>query len=247
MRTKSIDSDVIENHAAFDAAHSDFFQLMRSAIDAQHAFTRSFYGFVGNQHLTNHGEAETPVFSALTKNELALYASLSLTRDGFYGVAMNQMRLVYEALVIAKVAAILRFDPLIEKWKKGDTIYFTNGVIKRIKSPELTELYKLWPILCEHSHASIYSVQISTKFSEIGSDTKATLAVIGMLLSCNYHLLNRHFITPQMVAIGKRYFEHGHFSILRTNAKQATGAVGKYLSPLGRVVVREYSSKWSVV
>ncbi len=208
------------------------YKSIRDAIDSQNAYTRAFYGFLGNTYLTHHGDSEKPIFSALAKNELSLYACLSLTRDGFYGVAMNQLRLVYEALIIAKVAALLKYDKLIDKWISGETIYFSNGVIKRIKSPDLPNLKELWPILSEHSHATIHSVQVATKFADMRSEIRGTLAVIGMLACCNFHLLNRHFVTPQMIGIGKRYFADGEFIGLRRSAKVTSEAVSKHLSPL---------------
>lgn len=222
------------------------YKSIRDAIDTQNSYTRAFHGFVGNTYLTHHGDSEKPIFSALAKNELSLYACLSLTRDGFYGVALNQLRLVYEALMIAKVAALLKYDKLINKWISGDTIYFSNGVMKRIKSPAIPNLKELWPILSEQSHATIHSAQVVTRFSEIRGEISGTLAVIGMLACCNFHLLNRHFVTPQMVGIGKRYFADGKFIELRASSKMAAGAVSKHLSPLGRTVVREYGSTWNV-
>jgi len=237
---------VSENRKSFDHDFGERYAALRNAIDAQHSFTRIYYGFLGASHLTNHGSAEKPIFSALTKNELALYASLSLVRDGFHGVAMSQLRLIYEALMIAKTCSILRDHPFVDRWISGETIYFSKAVLGRIQAPPLDELRKLWPILCEHSHATIYSVQVETKYQSIKQEIPGVLAVIGMLICCNFHLLNRHFVTPSMIYLGKRYLGTDIFVERRKSAKAATKDLERFLAAPARKLVREYATSWQL-
>ena len=246
MRTSTLDEHVAKNREAFDRDYGARYSELREAIDEQHAFTRIYFGFLGRADLTNHSAAEKPIFSALTKNELALYASLSLVRDGLYGVAMSQLRLVYEALMIAKICSLLRDHPFIDKWASGETIYFSKAVLGRIRSPALKELRALWPILCEHSHATIYSIQVDTRYENIRQEIPGVLAVIGMLVSCNFHLLNRHFVTPSMVYLGKRHFGDEEFVKRRNKAKLATKEIEGFLAPPAKRLVREYASTWQL-
>ena len=118
-------------------------------------------------HFTNHGDAEKPIFSAVIKNEIALYSSLILTLDGLHGSGLALLRSVYEALMIAKFASIRKSDNLISKWIPGETIYFSNAILKKIVTPELQELKILWEALCNVSHATIYSYQVLTRFEDI--------------------------------------------------------------------------------
>lgn len=246
MRTTILDKRVAQNRKAFDHDYGARYAALRSAIDEQHSFTRIYYGFLGASHLTNHSSAEKPIFSALTKNELALYASLSLVRDGFYGVAMSQLRLVYEALMIAKTCSVLKDHPFVDKWIAGETVYFSRAVLGRIQAPAIEELRKLWPILCAHSHATVYSIQVETKYEIIKKEISAVLAVIGMLVCCNFHLLNRHFVTPSMVYLGKRYFGTDKFIERREKAKSFTKELEKFFSSPAKKLVREYSAAWKV-
>jgi len=246
MRTRKLDKRVTENQKAFERDFGTRYTALRDAIDEQHALTRIYYGFLGASYLTNHSSAEKPIFSALTKNELALYASLSLVRDGLYGVALSQLRLIYEALMIAKTCSILKEHPFVEKWISGETIYFAKGVLGRIQAPPLDELRKLWPILCEHSHATVYSIQVETEYKEIKQHISGALAVIGMLICCNFHLLNRHFITPSMIYLGKRYLGKEEFINKRNKAKSATEELKKFLSFPAKKLVREYAASWQI-
>ena len=246
MRTDKLDKCVSENRSKFDQDYAVRYDELRKAIDYQHDFTRLFFGVLGASHLTNHSSAEKPIFSALTKNELALYASLSLIRDGFHGVAMSQLRLVYEALMIAKTCSILKDHPFVDKWIAGETIYFSKAVLRRIQAPSLDELKRLWPMLCEHSHATVYSVQVETKYEEIKAEIPGVMAVIGMLICCNFHLLNRHFVTRSMTYLGKHYFDDGVFVERRDAAKAATKQLERFLSGPAKRLVREYASSWQL-
>jgi hypothetical protein len=59
-----------------------------------------FYGLLGKRHLTQHTDAETPIISAIVKNEIALYSSFILTVDGLYGSGLALLRSVYEAYYV---------------------------------------------------------------------------------------------------------------------------------------------------
>lgn len=159
---------------------------------------------------------------------------------------MSQLRLVYEALMIAKTCSILQDHPLVDKWIAGETIYFSKAVLGRIRSPALDELRNLWPLLYEHSHATVYSIQVETKYEKIKDEIPGVLVVIGMLISCNFHLLNRHFVTRSMVYLGKRYFGDGTFVERRDVAKIATKELEQILSGAAKHVVREYAATWHV-
>lgn len=246
MRTATLDQHIEVNRAAFDRVFGERAVATRKCIDTQHQLTSMFFGFLGARHLTHHGEAQTPIFSALMKNELALYASLSLTRDGLYGVASAQLRSVYEALMIAKLSALLQHDPLIDRWVAGETIYFANAVLKRIVQPQMPELSLLWKSLCNVSHATVYSFQVETEFEQVHKELSGTLAIIGMLLCCNFHLLNRHFITRAMEYLIQRYGDGEEFKRARLDAKGSARACSIPLSTAGRAVVREYSRSWRV-
>lgn len=220
---------------------------IQKCIDAQHQYVELFYGFLGKRHLTQHNDAETPIVSAVVKNEIALYSSLILTMDGLYGSGLALLRSVYEALMIAKFASLRQSDNLISKWIAGETIYFSNQVLKKIVAPELKELKILWETLCPLSHATIYSYQVVTKFEEIENEISVNFAILSMLLGCNFHLINKHYITDSMVYLAKNYHSNeGEFQRRRDAAKIATRTATNFLSSQGRQVIKEYSRAWQL-
>ena len=167
--------------------------------------------------------------------------------DGLYGSSLALLRSVYEALMIAKFASLRQSDNLISKWIAGETIYFSNTILKKIIAPELKELKVLWESLCQVSHATIYSYQVVTRFEEIEDEISGNLAILSMLLGCNFHLINKHYITTSMVYLAKTHHrKEGEFQRCRNAAKIATKTATKFLSPQGRQVIKEYSRVWQL-
>lgn len=67
-----------------------------------------------------------------------------------------------------------------------------------------------------------------------------------MLICCNFHLLNRHFVTPSMVYLGKRYLGDEEFVERRDKAKSSTKELEKFLSSPAKKLVREYAASWQI-
>jgi hypothetical protein len=128
----------------------------------------------------------------------------------------------------------------------GETIYFGNSILKKIESPEIAELRRLWPSLCQFSHATIYSYQVETEFKVVKQEILGNLAMLIMLLGRNFHLINRHFITPSMKRCNKRYCKNGDYTKSRDAAKEAVKTASQYISKEGESIIREYSSSWKI-
>lgn len=247
MRFDELEKERQRNRRLAQDNFSERISAIQRCLDAQHQYVKLFYGFIGQRHFTQHDEAETPIVSAVIKNEIALYSSLTLTIDGLYGSGLALLRSVYEALMIAKFASIRQSDNLIQKWVAGETIYFSNAILKKIVAPELKELRILWEALCPLSHATIYSYQVLTKFEDIENEILKNLAILAMLLGCNFHLINKHYVTNSMVYLAKNYHsEEGEFQRRRDAAKIATQAATKFISCQGRQVIKDYSRVWQL-
>ncbi len=68
-----------------------------------------------------------------------------------------------------------------------------------------------------------------------------------MLLGCNFHLINKHYITDSMVYLAKNYHSNeGEFQRRRDAAKIATRTATNFLSSQGRQVIKEYSRAWQL-
>lgn len=247
MRFNELERERQRNQCLTQEKFSEHLFTLKECMDAQYHYTKLFYGLLGQRHLTQHSDAETPIVSAVIKNEIALYSTLVLTIDGLPGCGRALLRSVYEALMIAKFASLRQSDSLISKWIAGETIYFSNAILKKIMTPELTELKNLWAVLCQVSHATTYSYQVTTKFEEIENEISANLAILAMLLGCNFHLINKHYVTKSMVYLATAYHsEEGEFQRRRDTAKIATQAATKFLSKQGRQVIKEYSKVWQL-
>lgn len=166
---------------------------------------------------------------------------------GFPGSARVHLRSVYEALIIAKFSSLRGDDKVIDKWKAGETIYFSKAIFKKILKPEFVELKNMWEPLCQYSHATIYSYQIFTNAEDLEQEIGSSFAILSILLDCQFHLINKHYITDSMVYIAKNYHrEKGEFQRRRDAAKIATKAVTQFISKVGLQVIREYSRKWEL-
>jgi hypothetical protein len=247
MRFDELEKERQRNRCLTQEKFSERLSAIQECINAQHEYVKLFYGLLGQRHLTQHCDAETPIVSAVVKNEIALYSSFVLTMDGLHGSGLALLRSVYEALMIAKFASLRQSDHLISKWIAGETIYFSKAVLKKIVSPELKELKILWESLCPVSHATIYSYQVLTNFEDIEEEISRNLAILSMLLGCNFHLINKHYVTDSMVYIAKNYHrKEGEFQHLRDAAKITTQTATKFVSRQGRQVIKEYSRAWKL-
>lgn len=247
MRFEELENERKRNRFLAQEKFSELISIIQKCIDTQHEYVALFYGFIGQRHFTQHSDAETPIFSAVVKNEIALYSSLVLTLDGLYGSGLAHIRSVYEALMIAKFASIRQSDPLISKWIAGETIYFSNAILKKILAPEFKEMKILWEALCHVSHATVYSYQIATKFEDIEQEISRNLAIILMLLRCNFHLINKHYVTSSMVYLAKAYHSNeGEFQRRRDAAKIAAQTAANCVSKQGRQLINEYCRVWQL-
>ncbi|OUL32232.1 hypothetical protein BV372_19560 [Nostoc sp. T09] len=247
MRFDELEKERQRNRCLAQEKFSEIISAIQKCIDTQHKYVELFYGFLGKRHLTQHRDAETPIVSAVVKNEIALYSSFILTIDGLYGSGLAQLRSVYEALMIAKFASLGQSNNFISKWIAGETIYFSNAILKKIVAPEMKEMRVLWKTLCQVSHATIYSYQVVTRFEEIENKVSGNLGILVMLLACNLHLINKHYVTNSMVYLAKTYHSHeGEFQRRRDAAKNAVQVATTFLSVQGRQVVREYSRVWQL-
>lgn len=221
-------------------------KVILEAIDTQKCFRDQFNWMLGRNDFSHLGPAETPIFSALLKNEFALYASLKLTNEGLFGSSRVLLRSVFEGLMIAKFASVSGSHSFIEKWKRGDTIYFSKAVLRKIEHPVFVELSTIWSMLCEFSHATVYSQQISIQYDDIEEELRSNYTLIMILASFSYHLLNRHFVTPSMCYYTRRYGSWSDLNKAKIKAKNVISIINSLLNKHSRAATREYSAKWQL-
>ncbi len=147
------------------------------------------------------------LFLLFHRNFFTFYSALVLTVSGFYESARPLLRSIFESLMISKFCHICDDDRVIKKWDSGETIYFANSILKNITYPDTKPFYQYWDFICEHSHATRASIQVSLELEgekELGA-VISNLSLLNALLECNYHLLNTHLITSKLSYMDKFY------------------------------------------
>ena len=205
------DELVKKNTEYFSSKAQEHIQGSRELLDVQCRIASRFVGwwlatdFMGNRK--GYKELMHLLFSLLHRNFFTFYSALMLTVSGFYESARPLLRYIFESLMISKFCHICDDDRVIKKWDYGETIYFANSILKKITYPDARPFYEFWSLICEHSHATKASLQLSLELESEDElkNVAANLALLNALLECNYHLLNTHLISPKLAYMDKFY------------------------------------------
>lgn len=200
-------------------------------------------------HIAIQNQATQILFSTLHKNLIALHTSLKLTRLGLYGPARSMLRHAFEALLIAKFCAISEDTALFSKWKEGDIIYLTNGVLRKIQSPDTAAFTDLWGLLSDYTHATIYAQQVQLNVCTTPDEVPLNLVYLRILVDCQYHLLGSHLITPSMQYYRKRYRRKNTdlLPVIRAEMQRLLQESRSTLLELPRAIVKNYRATWKLV
>lgn len=222
----------------------------RLLIDIQCKIASYFVGLWSSPVLTyrkGHSELYPLLFSTFHKNIFSSYAILVLTEDGLYGPARAILRNVFESLMIAKFSDTSENPEVMIKWDSMETVYFTNSVLKKIVSPDPCPFADMWNLLCNFTHATRSSGQVSMN-PEFNPDHHGfNLAVLNALLECNYHLLNSLLITPEFAYMAKLYSKRSYdVPELRKNAHQQFAENRSFLGSESKKLINSYKKKWTV-
>jgi hypothetical protein len=183
---------------------------IRELLDVQCRIAANFVGWwlaPATPFRKGHKELMPLLFSLFHRNFFTFYSALMLTLSGFYEAARPLLRSIFESLMISKFCHISEDDRVMKKWDSGDTIYFANSILKNITHPDTKPFYDYRSFICEHSHATKASIQVSLEL-EAQDGLRlviSNLALVSALLECNYHLLNTHLITPELAYMDKLY------------------------------------------
>lgn len=198
------------NTELFSRINQESISGVRELLDIQSKIASKFIGWWLSPRMPlrkGHNELMPLMFSLFHRNFFNIYSAMKLTLSGFYESARPLLRCTFESLMISKFCHICENDQVMKKWDAGQTIYFANAILKKIESPNTKPFYEFWALICEHSHATKGSMQVSIELK--GEDEQhniaTNLAMLNALLECNYHLLNRHLITPELSYMDKFY------------------------------------------
>ena len=177
---------------------SDKIELIEEALNADYAIGSYYMPIILNLNIAERHPRTDIVFSAYHRNLFALYASVELTNKGLFGPSRSILRHVFESLVIGKFCSLTTNNDVYLRWQQGQTIYFTNNVLNKIKKPSSTVFKEYWGIMSEFVHASVYAQQMSFDWEHLHGNIQFNWDLTLALIECHYHLLISHLITPSI-------------------------------------------------
>jgi hypothetical protein len=236
-----------ENATAVDNEHRRDITLLRSGMDCLYAMVSQHTWVFNAPSIAIQNKATTVLFSTLHKNLIALHTSLKLTRLGLYGPARSILRHVYESLLIAKFCSVSHDTSLYEKWKEGNSVYLSNGILKKICSPDIAPFSEFWGLLSDYSHATVYAQQVHLNVRSVPDEVPLNLVYLRILLDCLSHLVGSHLITPSMRYYTKRYRGGPDLlPALRAELQQILSESRSTLLEQPRAIIRNYRATWKL-
>ncbi len=236
-----------ENATAVDNEHRRDIALLRSGMDCLYAMVSQHTWVFNAPGIAIQNKATTVLFSTLHKNLIALHTSLKLTRLGLYGPARSILRHVYESLLIAKFCSVSHDTSLYEKWKEGNSVYLSKGILKKIYSPDIAPFSEFWGLLSDYSHATVYAQQVHLNVRSVPDEVPLNLVYLRILLDCLSHLVGSHLITPSMRYYTKRYRRGPDLlPALRAELQQILSESRSTLLEQPRTIIRNYRATWKL-
>jgi hypothetical protein len=217
-----------------------------SALDALHAFAGFHLWAITGWIDARPHPAHDLLFACFHKALLSLYTAHELTLDGLYGLARPHLRHAFESAMIAKLCAVDPDSDVFDRWIDGIDLYFTNGVLKRLRQPDTTEFSSTWSLMCQWSHATVYAAQLSLDVETTEEEAGLNIAFIGVLLHCLHHLLNTHILTPTVKYYAQRYGTSARGTEARAQLKNALAVLSPRFGPGSRRLVRDYKATWQL-
>lgn len=252
-----LDKKVKENTIEITKRIANQIASAEKLIDIQCNIASHFIGWWSSNtsfaHSGHSAEIYPLLISSFHKNIFSFFSALRLSSCGLYGAARPLMRNIFESLMISKFSSISDNLSVMKKWHNEEIVYFSNSVLKKIKIPSSEEFYSFWSLVCEYSHTTRSSLQISLDINdkENFEEINLNIAIINALLECNYHLLNTHLITIKYEYMGK-FYSSPHFSKLpkykvpelRKAAHTIFKSNRKFLGSGSVKLISAYKRKW---
>ncbi|MDO8532350.1 MAG: hypothetical protein Q7T26_09360 [Dehalococcoidia bacterium] len=222
-------------------------QFVRVSLSAEYRVACYYLGILSKPDIAQPSPQSKMLFSAFHKNLFVFYSSLLLTTRGFYGPARSLLRHVYESLIVAKFCALASDPSVYSHWEQGETVYFTNSVLKKIAAPDKTVFDEFWKLMCQFSHPTIYAQQISIGWETDKDDIRLNFVLLRALIECHYHLLNSYLITPSMRHVVERYSDDEELRRLKALIRALFRESRASLLPQPRRLISSYKRTWKLI
>jgi hypothetical protein len=225
-------------------------------IDLQCNIASYFVAFIVNNSVLNRKkELNSILYSSFHKNIVSMYSAIKLSELGLYGPARPLLRNIFEWLLLAKFSNVAQSDSVLKAWYNQKPIFLSNSVFKKINSPDTKPFEDMWSMLCEYTHASRSSIQggIDSEDPEILEESIYNFLILNILLECNYHLLNTHMASDQLIYYSKFYCERAgkptktwRVSEYRKECHSIFKENRSFLSKEAVKLIAAYKKKWIV-
>lgn len=139
------------------------------------------------------------ILSTLVKSMNNMETVIELTINGDIGSARIIIRNIFEFLVMGKYMILYDDQAVREKWDKIEYINIDRKIFKNAVYPDnksKTAFVNWWERLCQYSHATRASGQVSYDYEDIKSDIRLNFTFMLMLFSMLYHYMNSFLATP---------------------------------------------------
>lgn len=236
----------LTNSAKVKAVYGHHVVGLQDELEAHYRIINETAFLLGPNAFTGNRKTESALLSCIHKGFFLYHAVLLLTCKGLYGPARTLLRSIFEALVIAKYCTVENSTILLEKWESGAYINLNNDVFNKIKNVTISEMRFFLKSLHELTHATTKAQQVTMEFEEIRKEILSNFSLMQLLLSCTYHLLSRHWLTPSTVYYTQMYANKASFSEARRIARETSKSNRKHFTAAGRRLLREYCATWHV-
>jgi hypothetical protein len=217
---------------------------MTHFLDAQCELLRLTFWTTQSDEFSARGPAQAIVYSALHKNAFLFFSAIDLAGRGLYGPAATLLRPILEGLVCAKYCALAEDSVVLDTWRAGLSVSLRNHVLNRIDHPRTDEIGILWDGLNKLTHATKYAQQLTAEFECIKKEIHGILAIVGILLAFNYHLLTRHFLTPTAIYYVNSFDDKPRFQRARKQARSLAAVLRQSFGRDGKRFLRECCASW---
>ena len=197
------------------------------------------------------------ILSTLVKSMNNMETVIELTINGDIGSARIIIRNIFEFLVMGKYMLLYDDQAVREKWDKIEYINIDRKIFKNTVYPNnknKTAFVNWWERLCQYSHATRASGQVSYDYEDIKSDIHLNFTFMLLLFSMLYHYMNSFLATPYfkkyIQSLAQSQPDNEHLNNMVKYQQYLSSTFKKMKSIFSgecKDILNYYSAKWRVV
>ena len=200
IRLRFEDFETIEarNRNVIESKLANHITIFTQLFDVQQTLFHNHIAGIKDPYY-DFSEYRIVLMQACRKNSFLLYNSHALIVRGQYGAANILLRQIFEFLIIGKHCSTQEDDIAASKWLDNRQYNVYKSVISKLAMPINKNINEFWKILCNYSHATTSSNQVFLSAEIVHQEIYTAYTFLLLLLRCNYHLLNTHFIDRGLI------------------------------------------------